>query len=126
MALLGVSVKETFMNVLPIERKTQILNALVEGVSIRSTERMTHTHRDTIMRLLVDVGYQCQDVLDRQLSTFHSRLIEMDEIWTFVRKKQARLDDIERLDSSIGDQYAFVALDAETKLVPTFNLGKRP
>jgi len=114
------------MNVLPIERKTQILNALVEGVSIRSTERMTHTHRDTIMRLLVDVGYQCQDVLDRQLSTFHSRLIEMDEIWTFVRKKQARLDDIERLDSSIGDQYAFVALDAETKLVPTFNLGKRP
>lgn len=118
------------MNVVPRARQEQIrqkqiLNALVEGMSIRSTERITHTHRDTIMGLLVEVGRHCQHVLDRQLRRFHSRVIQVDEIWTFVRKKQARLTDIERLDISIGDQYVFAALDADSKLVPTFLLGKR-
>jgi IS1 family transposase len=113
------------MNVLSQERQIQILNALVEGVSIRSTERMTQTHRDTILRLLVSVGERCQHFLDQQLRGFRSQHLQLDEIWTFVRKKERRLSELERLNPDIGDQYVFVAIDAETKLIPAFLVGKR-
>ncbi len=113
------------MNTLSMERKEQILSALVEGVSIRSTERMTNTHRDTIMRLLVRVGNGCQQLLDEHLKNFHSKYIQVDEIWTYVGKKERRLTDEEKRKYDIGDQYVFVALDAETKLVPVFTVGKR-
>jgi len=56
---------------------------------------------------------------------FHSKYIQVDEIWTFVKKKQHRLTPKERLNYSMGDQYIFVALDAESKLVPSFAVGKR-
>jgi hypothetical protein len=73
MALVGASVKEPFMNALSQERQIQILSALVEGVSIRSTERMTQTHRDTIPRLLVSIGDHCQRFLDERLQGFRSQ-----------------------------------------------------
>lgn len=103
----------------------QILNALIEGNSIRSTERMTGCHRDTIMRLLVNVGNKCQQILENNLNNFHSNSIEVDEVWTFVRKKEDRLSKIEKLNLELGDQYVFVAIDAESKLVPAFVVGKR-
>jgi hypothetical protein len=114
----GASVKEPVMNILSQERQIQILNTLVEGVSIRSTERMTNTHRDTILRLLVSVGDHCQRFLDERLRGFRSQHLQLDEIWTFVRKKERRLSELERLNPDIGDQYVFVAIDAETKLIP--------
>jgi IS1 family transposase len=116
---------EAKVNILPFERQFQIISALVEGNSIRSTERMVGVHRDTIMRLLVRVGERCQVILDERMHGFHSRLIQADEIWTFVGKKEGHLSREECLNPAIGDQYVFVALDAETKLVPTFTVGKR-
>jgi len=113
------------MNTLKQEKKLAILSALVEGNSIRSTERMTEVHRDTIMRLMVRVGDGCLDIMDHHLRGFHSRLIQVDEIWTFCRKKEGQLTDAEQFNPEIGDQYVFVALDAETKLIPTFTVGKR-
>lgn len=113
------------MNTLSKERKIQILSALIEGNSIRSIERMTNTHRDTIMRLMVRVGKGCQKLLDDNLKCFHSKFLEADEIWTFVQKKERRLTPIEKYNRDIGDQYVFVVLDAESKLVPTFTVGKR-
>lgn len=113
------------MNVTPKEKQIQILKALVEGNSIRSTERMTDVHRDTIMRLLVRVGDNCKRLMDKRLRGFHCKLIQVDEIWTFVKKKQKKLKGIEQTDHTIGEQYVFVALDADTKLVPTFAVGKR-
>jgi len=113
------------MNTLPTKRKELILNTLVEGNSIRSTERITNTHRDTIMRLLVQTGDICQKLMDSHIKNFHSRLIQVDEIWCFVKKKEMRLTPEERLNSEYGDQYVFVALDAETKLIPLFKVGKR-
>jgi IS1 family transposase len=113
------------MNVLEMEKKVAVVHGLVEGCSIRSIERMTGVHRDTIMRLLVSVGEKCTEILDQQLKGFHCKLIEADEIWTFVKKKERRLTDEERFNREIGDQYVFVALDAETKLVPSFLVGKR-
>lgn len=113
------------MNVLKTEKKLAVISALVEGNSIRSIERMTDIHRDTIMRLLVSVGDKCTEMLDSHLKGFHSKLIEVDEIWTFCGKKERRLTNEEKLNLELGDQYVFVALDAETKLVPSYLVGKR-
>jgi IS1 family transposase len=113
------------MNTLKPEKKLAVLSALVEGNSIRSTERMTGVHRDSIMRLLVQVGDRCQAIMDERMQGFDCRLIQADEIWTFCRKKEQRLDDEERDNPELGDQYVFVALDPETKLIPTFLVGKR-
>jgi IS1 family transposase len=113
------------MNILPKEKKLAVLSALVEGNSIRSTERMTGVHRDTIMRLLVEVGERCQTILNERMRDFHSRLIQADEIWTYCRCKQQRLADEEQDNPELGDQYVFVALDAESKLIPLFVVGKR-
>lgn len=112
------------MNRLSLVRRTQIINCLVEGSSIRSTERMTDTHRDTICRLLVEVGNGCAALADAQMRDLNCRRIQCDEIWSFVGKKQMHLtrdDDRQRL----GDQWTFVAIDADTKLVPAYRVGKR-
>jgi len=75
------------MNIISKEKQIQVLKTLVEGNSIRSTERMTGIHRDTIMRLLVRVGNKCQKIMDDRLCDFHCHRIQVDEIWTFVKKK---------------------------------------
>jgi hypothetical protein len=102
------------MNRVPLARRVQIINCLVEGNSIRSTERMTGTHRDTICRLLVEVGDGCATLMDEQMRELPCRRIQVDEIWAYVGKKQAHLtEDDDR--TRLGDQWTFVALDPETK-----------
>jgi len=114
------------MNRLSVERQVLVLNALVEGNSIRSIERMTGVHRDTIMRLMLRTGDACWCIMDQTMRDLPCKTIQVDEIWTFVKKKEKRLTDKERrLRRDWGDQYIFVALDAGTKLVPAFRIGKR-
>jgi len=113
------------MNKISDERKKQILSMLVEGNSIRSIERITSTHRDTIMRLMVRIGEGCERLLEDNLNGFHSKYLQADEIWTFVKKKQRRLKKVEKRNQKIGSQYVFIALDAESKLIPLFTVGKR-
>ncbi len=112
------------MNTLSMEQKVKVISALVEGNSIRSIERMTGVHRDTIMRLMVRTGEACQELLDAKMRHLRCRLVECDEIWTFCFVKQKRLNG-DHNHAEMGDQYVFVALDAETKLVPCFCVGKR-
>src|SRR4051794_6537543 len=81
------------MNRVPLARRVQIINCLVEGNSIRSTERMTGTHRDTICRLLVEVGDGCAQLMDEQMRELSCRRIQVDEIWAYVGKKQAHLTE---------------------------------
>lgn len=112
------------MNRLPLSRRAQIISCLVEGNSIRSTERMTNTHRDSIMRLLVEVGNGCATIMDQEMRDLSCRRIQVDEIWAYVAKKQRWVtpqDDRRR----VGDMWTFVALDPESKLVPTYRVGKR-
>ncbi len=113
------------MNVLRQEKKLAVVKGLVEGCSIRSVERITGVHRDTIMRLLVSIGERCSEILDTNLKGFHSKLIQVDEIWTYCGKHERRLSPEEKLNPEMGDQYIFVALDAETKLIPSYLVGKR-
>ncbi len=102
------------MNELPVSRKVQILTALVEGCSIRATSRMTGTHKTTIMRLLCETGDKCIALLDETMRDLPCRHVQVDEIWTFVRKKQCVLTVQERDNPELGDQYVFVPLDAYT------------
>jgi IS1 family transposase len=101
-----------------------ILNLLVEGNTIRSVERITGVHRDTIVRLVKAVGDNCQAYMDQKIKMVWCNHVEVDEIWTYVGKKEGRIPHAEKT-SETGDQYVFVALDRETKLVPTYLVGKR-
>lgn len=112
------------MNRVPLARRTQIINCLVEGNSIRSTERMTDTHRDTVMRLMVQVGDGCSKLMDEQMRGLSCQRIQVDEIWSYVQKKQRQVTKTDDM-SRVGDQWTFVAMDPDTKLVPTWRIGKR-
>jgi transposase-like protein/IS1 family transposase len=104
-------------------RAVLALQLLLEGNSIRSTERITRLNRNTIMTLLVRAGARCQSLMDARMRNLHPRYLQLDEIWTFVQKKNRR---VHKGDSpEVGDQWVFVAIDAETKLVPAFHIGKR-
>lgn len=112
------------MNKLSTERQAQVISALVEGNSIRSIERMTGIHRDTIMRLGVRVGEGCAQFMDETLRNLNCERIQVDEIWAYCGKKQRHLtptDDKER----VGDVWTWVALDPDTKLVPCYHVGSR-
>jgi IS1 family transposase len=101
------------------------LNLLVEGASLRSVTRTTGVHRTTVARLMLAVGERLRGFLDRRMVNLNLKHVQCDEIWTFCLKKQAKLNPHEVGNDRIGDQFLFVALDEETKLVPSFVLGKR-
>jgi IS1 family transposase len=112
------------VNVLSAEKRQAVIHLLVEGNSIRSIERLTGVHRDTIMRLLVKVGNGCREFLDERMRGLRLHHLQLDEIWTFVLIKQGNLPP-NNANPTIGDQFLYIALDEKTKLIPTFALGKR-
>jgi len=112
------------MNSLPQEKQVTAISALAEGTSIRSVERMTGIHRDTIMRLSVRVGRACHRLLEESMHDLPCRDIQVDEIWGYIGKKERHVT-IEEEAQGLGDVWTFISLDRETKLVPTFLVGKR-
>jgi IS1 family transposase len=113
-------------NVLPREKQLQVLHLLVEGSSIRACERVTGVHRDTICRLIVKFGNACREWIDAQMQGLTIRHLELDEQWTYCGKKQARLTvDEKQTAYDQGDIYLWVGIDQDTRLVPSFALGKR-
>src|SRR5260370_21853657 len=113
-----------FMNKLEGAEQTTVIAALVEGNSIRSVERMTGIHRDTIMRLAVRVGEGCDRLMDQMMRGLTCAKLQLDEIWAYVGCKQKTARAQNKTDE-FGDLYTFVAIDADTKLVPAFHVGKR-
>jgi IS1 family transposase len=112
-------------NILSAEKKIMVLSALVEGNSICSIVRMTGVNKRTILRILCECGATAKEVLNREMVNLNVRRLQVDEIWTYVAKKQKQLKSHEQDNEELGDQYVFVALDADTKLVPAFRVGKR-
>lgn len=110
-------------NILSTDKQIAVIGALAEGSSIRSIERITGVHRDTIMRLGVRVGRGCAMLLDSKMQDLGCRYLQFDELWGFIGKKERhlRVDD----NPELGDVWTFCAVDAETKLVPAFKVGKR-
>lgn len=112
------------MNKLKSHKQEMVISALVEGSSIRSTERMTGVHRDTIMRLTVRVGNACKELMDRKMVNLQCKNIQLDEIWCYVGKKQRHLKATDN-PNKYGDFWTWVAIDADSKLVPSYKVGKR-
>lgn len=110
-------------NMLSTEKQATIIGALAEGSSIRSIERMTGVHRDTIMRLGVKVGQGCAALLDSKMRNLPCENLQVDEIWGFIGKKERHVKPED--DPQVGDVWTFCAIDADTKLVPSFKVGKR-
>jgi len=110
-------------NILPAEKKIAVIGALAEGSSIRSIECITGVHRDTIMRLGVKVGQGCTALMDAKMRDLDCRYLQFDEIWGFIGKKERHLRVNDNPEH--GDVWTFVAVDADTKIVPTFKVGKR-
>jgi IS1 family transposase len=105
-------------------KRAAVIGALVEGASIRSTERMTGIHRDTITKLLLQMGRASQRLLDERVRGVRCRRLQLDEFWGFCQKKQRNVrSDEDR--SRVGDVWCWVALDPDTKLVPSHRIGKR-
>jgi IS1 family transposase len=113
-------------NKLSHEKRQLVLRLLCEGNSIRSTSRITGCHKTTIASVILAFGQAAKVFLDETLRGLTLNHLECDEIWSFVLKKQSRLTMEEReTRGDIGDVYLFTAIDKETKLLPTFVVGKR-
>lgn len=110
--------------ILKLEKQITAISMLAEGSSVRSTERVTGIHRDTIIRLMQRVGESCASFSDKTIRDLNCTRLEIDEIWGFVAKKNKNITDDDNL-SEVGDQYTFVALDADSKLIPSYKVGKR-
>src|SRR5581483_12481419 len=105
------------MNQLSTEKRAQIVSALVEGCSIRSIVRMTGASKNTIAKLLVELGAACSEYLNKNLVNLSCKRVQVDEIWSFVGCKQKNVTK-EKAEAAIcGDVWTWVAIDADTKLV---------
>jgi IS1 family transposase len=110
-------------NILPTDKQIVVVNMLAEGSSIRAVERITGVNRNTIMNLGVRVGKGCAKLMDAKMRDLTCRYLQFDEIWGFIGKKEKHR--LHSDDPTLGDVWTFCAIDAETKLVPAFKVGKR-
>src|SRR5579872_7074537 len=108
-------------NELKIEKKAQAVSLLCEGSSIRSIERITGIHRDTVMRLGVRMGEACAKIQDEKFRNLNCNEIQVDEIWGFVGAKQKNASQA----NAFGDVWTFIGLDRDSKLIPSWVVGKR-
>jgi len=113
------------MNRLSTERRTQVMRALVEGNSIRATVRMTGAAKNTVVKLLVDLGTACEAYQDRALRNLPCQRLQCDEIWSFCHAKEKNVPTEHRGEFGYGDVWTWTAIDADTKLVPTWYVGLR-
>jgi IS1 family transposase len=110
---------------LSLDKAANILNLLVEGMSVRSVERVTGVHRDTILSLLILAGERCEKLLADTISRLEVRDVECDEMWGFVGMKERTKSRAQRETYQIGDAYTYVAIERNTKLILAWHLGKR-
>jgi len=110
-------------NVLKKDKQIAIVSGLAEGMSMRALARITGVHQDTICRLGVRIGQGCAALLDAKMRNLDCHFLQLDEIWGFIGKKQKHLTVND--DPTKGDVWTFCAIDSETKLVPSFKVGKR-
>src|SRR5947209_16479144 len=113
------------MNRLDIERQTRVVAALVEGNSIRATVRMTGVAKNTVTKLLVDLGHACEEYQDGTLHDLPCTRLQVDEIWAFCHAKEKNVAPEHEGILGYGDVWTFTAIDAETKLIPTWIVGER-
>ena len=113
------------MNKLSIERQAQVIRVLCEGNSVRSTARITDTAINTVVNLLRRTGLACAKYQDTHLRNLPCKTIQCDEIWSFCYAKQKNLPENKQGRFGYGDVWTWTAIDADTKLVPSWMVGLR-
>jgi len=112
------------MNRLDNHKRSQIIRCLVEGTSIRATVRLTRAAKNTVTKLLVEIGEKCRQFHDKSVRHVSARRVQVDELWSFVGAKAKNVPD-EKKDFGMGDVWTWVALDADSKLVISYLCGGR-
>jgi IS1 family transposase len=113
------------MNKLSLDRQTQIIKVLCEGNSIRSTARITDSSINTVAKLLREVGKVCLEYQDKVMNNLTCQRLQCDEIWSFVYSKDKNVPEAHKGQFGYGDVWTFTAIDADTKLVPSWLVGQR-
>ncbi len=113
------------MNTLKKEKQRQVVAALVEGNSIRATCRMTGVAKNTVVKLLVALGKACFEYQDKALKNLTCNKIQCDEIWAFCYAKEKNVPEDKKCQFGYGDVWTFTAIDADTKLIPSWFIGRR-
>jgi IS1 family transposase len=114
-----------FMNKLTKEEQVRVVACLVEGNSLRATVRMTGIHRTTIQKLLVELGAACSEYQDKAFQNLNCKVLQVDEIWSFTYCKEGNIPEHLKGQDGIGDTWTWVAIDADTKLIPCWHVGQR-
>ena len=105
------------------EKAAQIVELLLEGMSVRAASRITDAHQGTILSLLLTVGRMARNLFNAEVRNIRPRFVQADELWTFVHTKEAHLYG--KVPNEWGDQYVWMAIDSETKMVLSYHVGKR-
>jgi IS1 family transposase len=113
------------MNKLSIERRARIIGCLVEGNSLRATARMTDTAKNTVIKLLVDIGQACAEYQNQALRNLKCTRLQCDEIWSFCYAKEKNVPDEKKGQFGYGDVWTWTAICADTKIVPSWMVGNR-
>lgn len=113
------------MNKLSREKQTQIIAALVEGNSLRSTSRLCDVAFNSVLKLLPQIGRACLEYQDKTLRNLTCKRIQCDECWSFCYAKQKNIPAEKQGQFGYGDVWTWVAIDPDTKLVPSFMVGNR-
>lgn len=113
------------MNKLTKEKRVQIVAALSEGMGINAVTRMTDVSKNTILKLLADLGTACAAYQDSAFQNLTCKKVQLDEIWSFCHAKAKNVPEAKRGLLGFGDVWTWVALDADTKLVPCWHVGRR-
>ena len=112
------------MNRLKLDKRTQVIAALVEGTSINATCRMTGISKHTVLNLLRDLGCACAEYHNRMVRNLHVRRLQCDEIWAFIGAKMKNTS-AGKIQQGWGDVWTWTAIDADTKLIVSYTLGQR-
>ena len=115
----------TVMNLLPTEKRAQVLNSLVEGMSMRATSRLSRVSINAVVKLLVDAGRVCDSYHNANVRELDSTLVQCDEIWSFAYAKAKNVERAVAAPSEAGDLWTWVGIDADSKLIISFLVGGR-
>lgn len=114
-----------YMNRLPIARRAQILSMLAEGNSLRATSRMSDVSFNTVVKLLIDVAQACEKYQDETVRGIKSKRLQCDEIWAFIYAKQKNVPEEMQGTLGVGDVWTWTAIDADSKLLVSWAVGRR-
>jgi len=113
------------MNKLSSERRAAVIRCLVEGNSIRSTVRITGAAKNTVTKLLVELGHACWEYQNQALRGLATKRVQCDEIWSFVGAKEKNVPEHRRGEFGVGDVWTWTAMDADSKLMICWQVGER-